>query len=53
MAQKIPDIIDNKNYHLKDAVNNLLRISQLSKMAVGYFYLSGFNRNYLRKKLII
>lgn len=39
----IPDIIDNNKVKLKDAVNTLLQNSILSKMAVGYFYLSGFN----------
>ncbi|MBT9174157.1 MAG: RNA polymerase-associated protein RapA [Syntrophomonadaceae bacterium] len=43
MSTKIPDIIDNQSFLLKDAINILLEKSQLSKMAVGYFHLSGFN----------
>jgi len=39
----IPELIDNKDYKLKDAVNKLLEKSVFSKMAVGYFYLSGFD----------
>lgn len=38
----IPELIDNRQYTLKDAVNALLTKSIFSKMAVGYFYLSGF-----------
>lgn len=40
----IPDIIDNKaEMNLADAINSCLKSAELSKMAVGYFYLSGFN----------
>lgn len=39
----IPDIIDNDSFPLKDAVNILLKKSNLSKMAVAFFHLSGFN----------
>lgn len=39
----MPDIIDNSSFLLKDAVNILLKKSNLSKMAVAFFHLSGFN----------
>ena len=43
-------IIDNKDHNLLvDHVNKLLDNSQFSRMAVGYFYLSGFEA--IREKL--
>lgn len=43
MIKTIPDLIDNKNFLLKDAISSLLKKSRLSKMAVAYFHLTGFN----------
>ncbi|HCJ66645.1 MAG TPA: hypothetical protein DHV62_04785 [Elusimicrobia bacterium] len=43
VAKRLPDIIDNSSFLLKDAVNLLLKKSKLSKMAVAFFHLSGFN----------
>lgn len=41
---RIPDIIDNRSeITLNDAINDVLKDAELSKMAVGYFFLSGFN----------
>ena len=36
-------IIDNRSTKLIDEVNSLLNDTTFSKMAVGYFYLSGFD----------
>jgi len=49
MKSNLPDIIDNKSFLLKDAINLLLKRSKLSKMAVGYFHLTGFN--YIKENL--
>lgn len=40
---KIPEIIDNRNYFLKDALNQNIRYSKVFKVAAGYFYLGGFD----------
>ncbi len=43
-------IIDNRTRKLVDEVNNLLPSTMFSKMAVGYFYLSGFE--HIRPNLV-
>ena len=41
---KVPEIIDNHSeQNFCDILNYCLESAQLSKMAVGYFYMSGFN----------
>lgn len=53
------NIIDNRTKKLVDEVNKLLTAAEFSKMAVGYFYLSGFEAirpnlaNVQRLKLLI
>jgi len=39
------DIIDNRNEKLVDHINRVLPSSERAKFAVGYFFLSGFERN--------
>jgi len=40
---KIPEIIDNRNYFLKEALNQNIKHSKVLKIAAGYFYLGGFD----------
>lgn len=40
---KIPEIIDNRKYLLKDTINHLIKYTKNGKIAAGYFYLNGFD----------
>lgn len=40
---KIPEIIDNRKYMLKDTINHLIKYTKNGKIAAGYFYLNGFD----------
>lgn len=40
---KIPEIIDNRKYVLKDTINHLVKYAKNGKIAAGYFYLNGFD----------
>ncbi|MDO9577352.1 MAG: helicase-related protein [Candidatus Cloacimonadales bacterium] len=39
----MPDIIDNREEKLADHLNQIMQTSESARMAVGYFFLSGFN----------
>ena len=39
----MPDIIDNRNEKLADHLNQIMQTSDSARLAVGYFFLSGFN----------
>ena len=39
----MPDIIDNRKEKLADHLNQIMQTSESARMAVGYFFLSGFD----------
>jgi len=39
----MPDIIDNRNEKIADHLNIIMQSSESARLAVGYFFLSGFN----------
>lgn len=40
---KLPEIIDNRKFLLKDVINHIIKKSTHVKIAAGYFYLNGFD----------